>query len=234
MNIIRQALAYAILLSAMPALRERRFLRYVVLVCVAGLVHNSSFIFLPLYFLLDRDWVPQRLIQMATLLLAYVAAYQISGQLFQLLPLLSVALNYSGYSQVQEDLFFDKAVSGLSPGLIFLVLTDLFIMYSAPMLRRRFAAKGFRIYYNLYLIGALLTPFVLYTNYIPFARLAFSFTAFKPVVLSFVMAGWFQNKEGSHRLVMFLIAATLVAAYMLWFLMAIWNKAAWCAPFQFI
>ena len=234
MNTIRQALAYSILLSAMPELLEKRFLRYVLLVCGAGLIHNSAFIFLPLYFLLDRDWMPNRGRQIATLLLAYVMGYYISGQLFVLLPLLSLAFNYDGYAKVQDDLFFAKAVSGVSPGMIFIFLTDLFIMYSAPMLRRLFAGRGFRVYYNLYVIGALLTPFVLYTNYIPFARLAFCFTAFKPVVLAFVMAGWFRNKEESHRLVMRLLAMALVAAYMLWFLMAIWNKAAWCAPFQFV
>jgi transmembrane protein EpsG len=234
MNTIRQAIAAAILLVAMPALFEKRFLRYVLLVCAAGLIHNSALMFLPLYFFLDRDWVPNRLLQMGTLLLAYVVAYKISGQLFALLPLLSLALHYTAYAEVQDALFFEKAVSGISPGLIFIVLTDLFIMYSAPMLRRRFAGKGFRIYYNLYLIGALLTPFVLYTNYIPFARLAFSFTAFKPVVLSFVVTGWLHNKEGKYQLAMRLIVIALVAAYMLWFLMAIWNKAAWCAPFQFI
>ncbi len=233
LNIIRQALAYAVLLSAMPALHERRFLRYVLLVFGASLIHNSALLFLPLYFLLDRDWLPNRYLQMAMLLLAYVAAYKISEQLFNLLPALALASNL-GYAAMQDALFYDKSASGFSPGMLFILLADLFILYSAPMLKRSFAGWGFRIYYNVYLIGALLTPFALYTNYIPLGRLAFYFTAFKPVVLASVVVGWFRTQEGRRRLVMRLFVIALAAAFLLWFLMAIWNKAAWCAPFQFI
>jgi transmembrane protein EpsG len=234
MNTIRQALAYAILLSAMPALLERRFLRYVLLVCGASLIHNSALLFLPLYFLLDRDWISNRLLQMAMLLLAYAAAYKTGEQLIGLLPLLALASNYGNYAAVQGALFYDKSFAGFSPGMLFILLTDLFIIYSAPMLKRLFGGWGFRIYYNLYLIGALLSPFALYTNYIPFGRLAFYFTAFRPVVLAFVLVGCLRTDEGRRGLVMRLLAMALASAYFLWFLRAIWNKAAWCAPFQFV
>ena len=135
---------------------------------------------------------------------------------------------------MQDALFFQKDVSAFSPGLIFNFLTDLFIIYSVPMLKRLFEGWGFRLYYNLFMISALLTPFVLYSNYIPFARMAFVFTAFKPVVLAFVVVGWLRTQEGRRGFVMRLLAMALASAYFLWFLRAIWQKAAWCAPFQFV
>ncbi len=234
MNTVRQALAYSMLLSAMPELVGRRFLRYVLLVGGASLVHSSSLLFIPLYFLLDRDWLHSHRIQMALLLMAYFVADEISLQLFELLPFLSITLNYGGYASLQDALFFERDVSGFSPGLLFMLLVDLFIMLSAPMLKRQFLAWGFRVYYNLFVVGALLTPFAFYANYIPFARLLFCFTAFKPVVLAFTVFGWIRTEEKLNRKVMRLSAVAFVLAYLLWFLMAIWNKAAWCAPFQFV
>ena len=109
MNTIRQAVAQAVLLSAMPALLERRFLRYVLLVCGASLMHRSALIFLPLYFLLNRDWLPRRRLQIAMLLLAYVAAYQLSHRLFALLPLLSLVSNYGGgYAECRMPCSFKR------------------------------------------------------------------------------------------------------------------------------
>lgn len=233
LNTIRQAMAYAVLLYAMPAIRSKCFIRYSLLVGGASLFHSSALLFLPFYFLLDRDWLRQRRWQFALLLIMYLSASALKDALFDLLPIFSVALNYGNYGEVQDALFFEGEGGVPGAGLLFVLLTDAFIILLSPMLRRRFDSLGFRIYYNVYLIGALFTPIVLFANYIPFARLLFYFLAFKPVVLAFAARGWMEeatNRRWGGRMVLVL----LVSGYLVWLISAISKKSAWCAPFQFI
>jgi transmembrane protein EpsG len=234
MNTIRQALAYSLLLAAMPLLLERRFMGFASMVLFASLFHFSAMLFIPLYFLLDRDWILSPRWQIATLLLTYLTAEILKDYLFDLLPLIAIGTGYDGYSDASELLFFQGEAQGLSAGLIFIMLIDILVMKASPMLKKRFSAHGFRIYYNLYTIGALFTPVVLYANYIPFQRLAFYFTAFKPVVLAFLIYAWLNTEKGRYRLAMKVAALAVVSCYFLWFSHAIDNKAAWSAPFQFV
>lgn len=234
MNTIRQALAYSLLLAAMPLLLERRFIRFASMVLFASLFHLSAMVFIPLYFLLDRDWVLSPRWQIALLLLAYLSAELLKDYLFDLLPLVAGVTGYVSYSDVNEFLFFKDEAKGLSAGLVFILLVDILVMKSSPMLREKFPVHGFRVYYNLYTIGALLTPVVLSANYILFQRFAFYFTAFKPVVLAFLIYAWFNTEKGRSRPAKQLAALAIVICYLLWFVNAILNKAALSAPFQFV
>lgn len=232
LNIIRQAMAFMILLCAMPQLLDRKLLRYLILVGLASTLHASALLFLPLYFLLDREWLFSRRWQVACLLLAYAGANAIKGILFNLLPLLSVVVGFENYASVQEDLFFERGVSGFSAGLIFVLVSDLIIIMASPSLKRWYAAQGFRAYYNAFYIGALLTPVLYFANYITFARLAFYFLAFKFIVLSFLVAWLFSRSVRS--LWAKALGAVLVVSYYVWFSVAISRGAAWSAPFLFV
>ncbi len=234
MNTVRQSLAYSCLLAAMPQLLERRFMRFASMVIFASLFHFSAILFIPLYFLLDRDWILVPRWQISLLLFTYIAADVLKDYSFALLPLIAPAFGYEGYSEVSELLFFEGEAHRLSAGLVFTMLVDVLIMKSSPILRDRFSMHGFRIYYNLYTIGALITPVVIAANYIPFQRFVFYFTAFKPVVLAFLIYACFNTEKGRCRSDMQLVALAVLICYFAWFLMAIENKAAWCAPFQFV
>jgi hypothetical protein len=83
-------------------------------------------------------------------------------------------------------------------------------------------------------VGALLTPFVIKANYIPFARFAFSFTAFKPVVLAFTLAAYVRGKNDSNAVFHQLMISVPVLAFLMYFVKAIWSEAAMCSPFQFV
>ena len=53
-NQIRQAIAMAIFLYAMKYIKSRQLIKYIVFVIVAGMIHASAFIYLPVYFLYGR------------------------------------------------------------------------------------------------------------------------------------------------------------------------------------
>jgi hypothetical protein len=202
----------------------------VALVLLASTIHTSALLFLPLYFLLDRDWITSARTQLAILAVVYLGATAIKEYLFSLLPLITFGLGYEGYSGVREDLFFEREVTEFGAGLMFVLAVDVVVILASPWLRRQYAPWGFRAYYNAYWIGALLTPVIVFANYIPFARLLFYFSSFRFVVLAFLVAGLFAR--GTHGAKV--LGAVLAVAYFGWFSMAIAKGAAWCAPFQFV
>lgn len=232
MNTIRQAMALMILLCAVLRLLDRKPLQYLVLVGLASTLHKSALIFLPLYFFLDKEWISSRRWQIVILLIAYASANAIKELLFDLLPQLSAALGYGNYADIQQDLFFGRQVQGFSPGLMFVLVSDLIVIMASPWLKRRYAALGFRAYYNAFYVGAVITPAVFFANYIPISRMAFYFLSFKFIVLSFLAAGLF-TRPGPWRWSK-VIGAGMVISYFGWFSLAIFKGAAWCAPFQFV
>lgn len=232
MNIIRQATAFMILLCAMPQLVDRKLLQYMILVVLASTVHSSALIFLPLYFLLDNLWISSRRWQVVILLLAYGSANTIKGFLFEFFPLISMAVGLENYGKIQDDLFFNTEISGFSPGLIFVLISDLIVIMTSPWLKRKYEVQGFRVYYNAFYVGSVLTPVIFFSNYIPFSRLLFYFTAFKFIVLSFLVAWLFSKSVRS--LWAKGLGAILVISYFGWFMLAISKGAALSAPFQFI
>ena len=232
MNLIRQSIAFLILLCAMLQLTDRKLLQYLILVGLASTFHSSALMFLPFYFLIDRDWITSRWLQVLILIVAYVSADAIKVYLFEFLPLIFVAFGFENYASLQEDLFFEGKVSGFSAGLAFGFATDFIVIMSSSWLKRQYASQGFLAYYNAYFIGALLTPVVYFSNYITFARLIFYFTAFKLIVLSFLVVWLFSPSVKSPWAKW--LGAVLVVSYYGWFSLAISKGAAWCAPFQFV
>lgn len=49
-GILRQSLALAVLLFAIPALKDRKFFKYLFIIIIAGLFHSTAYLALPLYF----------------------------------------------------------------------------------------------------------------------------------------------------------------------------------------
>lgn len=234
LNIVRHALAATIFLAALPALHERRPFTYVILIVLATLIHKSAIILMPLYFILRHDWLPNRWLQATLLLFAFVSAPVLKDRLFEFLPWLASSADYDPYSNTQDDLFFKKEGVSYSPGMFFALIVDLFIIYSSQMLKKNYEKQGFAIYYNLYLVGALLGPIVLFSNYIPFSRMIFYFTTIKSVVLAFLVIGWLSTNQGRKRSGGIPLTIAIIVAYVVWFLMAIWNEAAHCSPFLFV
>ena len=114
MNIVRQAIAFSILLYAITALLDRNLIRYMVLVLLASTIHASALMFIPLYFILDKEWFSSRRWQVLLLCFAYLSANAVKDMLFDLLPLLSGAALTERFANIQDDLFFETAQSGFS------------------------------------------------------------------------------------------------------------------------
>ena len=232
LNLIRQSMAFMILLYAVPQIIHRKPLKYFFLVGLASTVHVSAWMFLPMYFVLDREWISSRRWQFFILIFIYVSANAIKDYLFDVVPLVTLALGFENFVSIQDDLFFEREVSGVSLGLILVLTSDLIVITVSPWLKRRYEAWGFRAYYNAYYIGMLLMPITYFANHVTFSRLIFYFMSFKFIVLSFIVS-WLFDRTGPGFWAKGL-GAVLIVMYYVWFLNAIYKGAASCAPFVFV
>lgn len=232
LNTIRQAMALMIILLALSELVKRRWWRYCLWILLASALHKSALIFLFFATFVNRDWRVSRLGLLLILIGSYAVAGAVKDFLFDMLPFFALIDGLSGYSSLQDQLFFEREVDGVSWGTIFTLFVDLLIIYRSPQLLKKYESIGFRIYFNIFYIGAIFTPLVVAANYITFARLAFYFTSFRFVMLGFLVA-WLYSRA-AHFLGAKLIAWLLIFAYFVSFSIAIDRGAAWSAPFQFI
>ena len=233
LNIVRQEMSFTVLLASIPALISRRLSQYMLLVSFATLFHTSAAIFFPLYFVLHKETPLPAWSQLGLLLLVTASAGPLATELFNFLPELALFFQVSRFESVQEDLFFSED-GGLSFGFAFFftLITDAILILTSSRLIRKYSHVGFSSYYNLFLIGALLNPVVLETNYIVFARLNYFFLSFKLVCFSFLLASLF-SKNPIYKIGP-ILAVLLIMPYYAWFLMAISKGAASSAPFNFV
>jgi transmembrane protein EpsG len=230
LNIIRQATSLMIVLFALSCLARGSVLRYCIWIALASTLHVSALMMLPLAFVIGREWNKYRLLSFGMLFFSYLASNELKDILFDVLPLFSL-LN-TGYSSLQSELFFEADASVMSFGLILAFLVDALVIYFYPQLIKRYRDNGFVLYFNLFYVGALLSPVVYFSNYIAFTRLAFYFTSFRFVMLGFLLA-YLLSRSGRSNIAK-LLATALIMAYLGMFCVAIIRGAAWCSPFQFV
>lgn len=95
MNIMRQALALAILLFAFELLKEKKYVKYVIVVLIASLFHTVAFASL---LLLVFAMLPNRKLVYFIEILAAILSFVFYKQLFNVL---TFGLGYSGYATSQ-------------------------------------------------------------------------------------------------------------------------------------
>jgi hypothetical protein len=230
LNIIRQATSLMIVLFALSCLARGSVWRYCAWIALAATLHVSALMMLPLALLIGREWSKRRFILFSLLVLSYLVSNEIKEILFDVLPLLS--LLDSGYSSLQNELFFESDASVLSVGFALAFLVDALVVYFYPVLLERYRSNGFLLYFNLFYMGALLTPVVYFSNYIAFTRISFYLTSFRFVMLGFLLA-YLMSKNARFGIAK-LLAVALILAYLGMFFVAIVRGAAWCSPFQFV
>lgn len=231
MNIIRQALAFSFFLYSTRFIIQRRLLPYLLFSVLAFLMHKSALLFIPLYFVLGRDWFASVKVQLGLVLALVVLAIPIIGYLFENFGQLALLLNYVDYASMDEqtDQFFEDG-GGYTAGYFFSLGVNLIIILYSKRLKEAFKEQHFYLYYNLFFIAMLWGVIAPAANSMVLARAFFYFTSLRFVVLSFLLYYLFSVNKDKLQ---YYIGTGLVAAYLLWFVMAIANKAAWCAPFQF-
>lgn len=161
LNLYRNVKAICLFLLSIPYIEQRRFGYFIILWVLAILFHNSSFLYLPAYFILTKDW--GRVMPLVLLTFVNIIFF------FNLYPT-SLLINYLAGS---DAVFATKALSyfstgadqGISLGYIERLTTFLLCVFLSNKLvsdrkSNRVFINSFYIYYCLWYIFSDVSIFV--------------------------------------------------------------------------
>lgn len=231
MNIMRQALSFSILLFSTIYIHKSEKIKFIGMVLLASSFHKSSIFFLPFYFFVTKEWIRNKYIQIALMVIAFLSSQLLFDEFFLKITILAKLLDYQDYSQFNDDLFLQTDNQSMGIGLYFIFTIDLIIFLFSDKLIKIFKKESYIVYHNMFFIGALLTAAFGGTNSIALGRFMFYFVSFRIVVLSFLCYYLFSINK---NIINYFIGGIIIISYLIWFISAISKGAAWCSPFQFI
>lgn len=191
MNGMRQYFAAAILFVATKYMLDGSWKRYICLVLLASVFHQSALILIPLYFLVRRKaWTGTTLMLLAVAILIVFGFNQFQEVLFSALK----DTSYGEYKNFQEG----------GANIIRVVF------YAAPLIIAYFGREKLRMLYpqidifvNLSLIGAVLL--IISTQNWIFARMAIYFTLYQIVLVAWIVKVFRQKDQKLIYLILLVI-----------------------------
>lgn len=214
-NIMRQELAFCIFVFSIKYIQSKQFKYYIILICLAGLIHKTAFLLLIVYFLFRKrqTWLALVPLKIQYLLLCFslfLSSLDFGEKIF--LNLFPFA-NYFGFDKYYEafEIGNDNLVSSrTSVGVAFvaMLIVDIILIYLYPKILKKFSGGYYSIIYDLYFGGMLLSYIV--GGSILLMRPLYYLTGFKFIVASYSLMFLYNNR----RYILFLL---LIALYFLYF-----------------
>lgn len=199
MNGIRQYLAAAILFLIFPMIEERKLFKYMILVLIISLIHQSALIFLPLYFVVNnKAWGKITYTILGVGLFLYIT-YGVSGPIIvQLIG----ATQYSGYSE--GLLSTDEGANIIRPIIAFVPVILSFIGKDVLMREEKHA----NVVINMNLLNAI--SMLLATNYWIYARFSLYFSLYSIILLVWCIKYMFRGK---NKVLIYLLTIVLYGVF---------------------
>lgn len=232
MNIMRQAIAFSILLYNTRNLIDKKLVIYMLWVLAAMLFHQSAIVFIPVYFLFQRDWLKSVNLQLVIFAAFTAVAAPLLSYTVDNFELLAEMAGYDNYANIedQDELFFDAKTNGFGLAYFFTLGVNILLIFFSRKLKDKFADSHFHLFYNLYFIAILWSTVAPFANSVVLSRAFFYFISLRFVVLSFFF--YYIFRYSNQRLFQ-LGGVALALFYLAWFGSAIYKGAALCSPFQF-
>lgn len=233
MNIIRQAMAFSIILYSTIFIISSRLLPFVISIIIAALFHKSAIIFLPFYFFFKYDFIKNKYLQVALVLASTIFVNPVLESFFNYFETLTIFLNYETYSNAgnRSDLFIQNNSNGYSLGYYFNLSVNLIIILYSDKLKHFFREYYYKGYHNMFLIAALFSTISILSNSILIYRIFFYFNSFRFVVLSFLCYYLFSNR---NKMFNYFVGIIIAISFVFFFISAISKGASWSSPFQFV
>ena len=143
---LRQTFATAFLLLSVPYVLDRKFLKFLLLVLIAGTQHKSALLFIPFYALLSLN-NPRRVIMSA--LISFLIMWGIGKTLVSSVVTDTIFAQYEMFLEEQED-------AGATTFNMFILGLGLWILFSEP--KQITASKSHVLLVNSIAISIALTP----------------------------------------------------------------------------
>lgn len=197
MNEIRQGIVVCIFLFTTRFILERNLIKYLLCFLLSYTIHKSALIFIPIYFIfrMDRDFFKNRIIQLIVLFMAVVlSSFNVWTYWLSYIEKIIVFAGYNNsYGSISERMaIFEHEYSKGARYYFPLLINIIIILYSSRM-KSYFAPKKFRLFYNIYFIGAI-TNFLFYNNTLMQRPVRF-FTFFQLIMTSYLFLYLWKNKQ---------------------------------------
>lgn len=162
---MRQGCAAAFLLFAIPFLYQKKWLRYILLVLIAGTMHRSAFFFLILVFLRNRNFKPKIIRILAAV--SFICNVTNFGQI-----LFQITQKIFGYGNV--GIGYEASFLNFKPYVMLIFILVLFLTGKYEMLSK---SDREQFFVNLFLLSLVFLIFavqndILYRVYIYLAMIS--------------------------------------------------------------
>lgn len=201
MNGIRQSLASAILLLGTKYIINRNFKKYLIVVLISSIFHQSALIMILIYFVsIEKAWSKKMFIMVGVAAIGAMLFNELMPILFKLLQ----GSNYAHYEEVFE--------SGLEEGANVLRVAVAFVPLLLAFLKRKKLEnwKSSNVFINMAVVNFIFMIFSLQTWI--FARFTIYFNPYNCVLLPYTIRVWDNKKEKRC------IYAFFIICYLIFFL----------------
>ena len=232
-NVMRQLLAILIFINLIEYIEKRDLKRYLIYCGLLYFIHSSSFILIPLYFIINKDYLEKPLLQLLVYLCAVIFANIFINKILQSFDYLyailaSIDMRVVGYlnteSEVTRSTDFQTTKYTTE---IFRLFTVCFFIYNSKLYKLQYGVWG-TVLYNLTFIGFIIQEFIFG---ISLQRLNYYFYYCSFAVLSLMcFMNIVEHKNGKFGIA---FSYSVMLLHLLWFINSVFLGAAECAPYEF-
>ncbi|MCE6990962.1 EpsG family protein [Dyadobacter sp. CY323] len=191
---VRQDLAIALSFLSIMFIKEREFYKFAIIMVLAALIHNSSLIFFPAYFLYNFKWTVLNTILIVVVVIVCVLMSETIMQTFGSMVSENKAETYLEMGMETTKNPYTTLAKGLSGRFLFLLIVIGFVKYGTEK------DDFYNGVFNIYVFGI-----IIYTIFSPinliFSRLARPYDIFQIILLPMA---YYQAKR-SYKVVIILI-----------------------------
>lgn len=214
MNGIRQVIAATMFVYSIRFILEKKLFKYLAIILLASLFHQSVLILLPVYFLPKRNLFKNRIVTFSLVVISlylgmtnfWIDQLKNLGNLFQF-------IGYENYSSDSLAAYIkEEQIQNIGPRRIIMILIAIITIWYSPKLSEYFKRYHFYYYFNLAIFGFLLYNLLSNTHHI-FLRPVAYFTIFSVVTTSYLMVYLKQNLT-KKRIFIYIITWILILLYL--------------------
>ncbi|KQS33284.1 EpsG family protein [Dyadobacter sp. Leaf189] len=169
---VRQDLAISITLFSVIFIQQRSFYKFAIVVFIATLIHKSSFVFFPAYFLYNLKW---NVLSVLAILVVIIISFYLSDIMIETIGSAVSEHKTEVYMDLGDEAIEDPyttLLKGLSRRLLFLALLIPAVNYTEN------GDKDFNGIFNIYVFGIVL--YIIFTHLNPiFSRIARPYDIFQ-------------------------------------------------------
>ena len=227
LNIQRQTLSICVFMYSLRFILCRNFYKYCICIIVAGLIHYSSFILFPVYFLsmgvfrfLDKRVVQLGLYLCSFFVFKYVLVF-IELFVSNFIVNAKYLYNISALGSVNMEIS-----SGL--GVLVTILIDIILILYSKRLSIVYSDYKFNVIFRVYFVGAVMSNIFGLDMFL--SRLFLAMECLRFLILAFFVYYLMRIKRTELT---YVCGCSIILLYLLMYFVGIYNGHSGCAPYQF-